>query len=227
MIVAAPAPAAPGRRVDLGYHALFFAPMRARVPATPLAERAHPKGMNTMKTTNTQPARATPAALLALLLLAGTAGAQPATPPAPAPEASAASAAAPTLTLTPGDDRQGTFKTVQGQITHAHGGRSGPAQVGDALWEGDRVSSGPKSAAAITLRDGTVLSIGPDSSVDLAQFQFEPTTHEGNVLIALAKGSLRLVTGLIAKLRPEQVKVTTPTTVTGVRGTDFIVEQKP
>lgn len=45
------------------------------------------------------------------------------------------------------------------------------------------------------------------------------------MLIALAKGSLRLVTGLIAKLRPEQVKVTTPTTVIGVRGTDFIVEQ--
>ena len=174
-------------------------------------------------TTNTRPARIAPTALLALLLLAGAAGAQQATPPAP--EASAAPAAAPAPT--PGDDRQGTFKTMQGQITHAHDGRSGPAQVGDALWEGDRVSSGPKSAAAITLRDGTVLSIGPDSSVDLAQFQFEPTTHEGNVLIALAKGSLRLVTGLIAKLRPEQVKVTTPTTVIGVRGTDFIVEQKP
>ena len=225
MIVAAPAPAAPGGRVDLGYHALFFAPMRERVSATPLAERAHTKGMNTMMTTNTLPARAAPAALLALLLLAGTAGAQPATPPAP--EASAASAAAPALTLTPGDDRQGTFKTVQGQITRTHGGQSGPAQVGDALWQGDRITSGPKSAAAVTLRDGTVLSIGADSTVDLAQFQFDATTHEGNVLIALAKGSLRLVTGLIAKQRPEQVKVTTPTTVIGVRGTDFIVEQKP
>ncbi|GEM_PF-611675 len=225
MIVAAPAPAAPGGRVDLGYHALFFAPMRERVSATPLAERAHTKGMNTMMTTNTLPARAAPAALLALLLLAGTAGAQPATPPAP--EASAASAAAPALTLTPGDDRQGTFKTVQGQITRTHGGQSGPAQVGDALWQGDRITSGPKSAAAVTLRDGTVLSIGADSTVDLAQFQFDATTHEGNVLIALAKGSLRLVTGLIAKLRPEQVKVTTPTTVIGVRGTDFIVEQNP
>lgn len=225
MIVAAPAPAAPGGRVDLGYHALFFASTRERVPATPLAERAHPKGMNTMMTTNTLPARVAPAALLALLLLAGTAGAQPATPPAP--EASAASAAAPALTLTPGDDRQGTFKTVQGQITRTHGGQSGPAQVGDALWQGDRITSGPKSAAAVTLRDGTVLSIGADSTVDLAQFQFDATTHEGNVLIALAKGSLRLVTGLIAKLRPEQVKVTTPTTVIGVRGTDFIVEQNP
>ena len=83
----------------------------------------------------------------------------------------------------------------------------------------------PEHREIVFTRDGTILSIGPDSNVSLAQFQFEPTTHEGNVLIALAKGSLRLVTGLIAKLRPEQVKVSTPTTVIGVRGTDFIVEQ--
>ncbi|MBK8667754.1 MAG: FecR domain-containing protein [Burkholderiales bacterium] len=71
-----------------------------------------------------------------------------------------------------------------------------------------------------------MLSIGAGSSVDLAEFQFNPTTHDGHVLISLLRGSLRLVTGLIAKLKPEQVKVTTPTTVIGVRGTDFIVEQR-
>ncbi|MEZ5607296.1 MAG: FecR family protein [Burkholderiaceae bacterium] len=166
-------------------------------------------------------------ALWALLLASGAALAQPA-PAAPATSgASAAEAmAAPAEpAFTAGDDRQGTFKTVQGTIVRWHDGQPAQATVGDALWEGDRVVSGPQSAAAITLRDGTILSIGPDSSVSLAQFQFEPTTHEGNVLIALAKGSLRLVTGLIAKLRPEQVKVSTPTTVIGVRGTDFIVEQ--
>ena len=151
----------------------------------------------------------------ALLLASGAAQAQ--TAPATAAPAEHA--------FTAGDGRQGTFKTLQGTVTRWHEGQPAPATVSDALWEGDRVVSGPKSAAAVTLRDGTVLSIGPDSTVTLAQFQFEPTTHEGNVLIALAKGSLRLVTGLIAKLRPEQVKVTTPTTVIGVRGTDFIVEQ--
>jgi hypothetical protein len=32
---------------------------------------------------------------------------------------------------------------------------------------------------------------------------------------------------LIAKVKPQNVKVTTPTTVVGVRGTDFIVEANP
>lgn len=156
-------------------------------------------------------------ALCALLLAAGGPALAQTAPAAPAATASAA--------ITPGDQRQGTFKTVQGQVLREHADERAPAAVGDPVWEGDRIVSGPKSAAALTLRDGTVLSIGADSTVDLAQFQFDATTHEGNVLIALAKGSLRLVTGLIAKLRPEQVKVTTPTTVIGVRGTDFIVEQ--
>ena len=47
------------------------------------------------------------------------------------------------------------------------------------------------------------------------------------MLVSLLRGSLRMATGLIAKVKPEQVKVTTPTTVIGVRGTDFIVEENP
>lgn len=135
--------------------------------------------------------------------------------------------AEPAAAATPGDARQGTFKTVQGEVTLVRGATRSAAVVGDALHEGDRVLTGSRSAAAVTLTDGTILSIGPDSAVDLAQFRFDPTTQDGNVLVTLLRGSLRVVTGLIAKLKPEQVKVTTPTTVIGVRGTDFIVEQAP
>ena len=99
------------------------------------------------------------------------------------------------------------------------------AVVGGPLMATDRVLTGAKSAAAVTLKDGTVLALGPDSSVDLASFQFDPTTQGGNMLVNLARGTLRVVTGIIAKVQPEQVKVTTPTTVIGVRGTDFIVEE--
>lgn len=128
---------------------------------------------------------------------------------------------------TPGDARQGTFKTVQGEVTVVRGNVRIAAVVGGPLNAADRVLTGEKSAAAVTLKDGTVLSIGPSSMVDLSEFSFDATTQDGNVLIALARGSLRVVTGLIAKLKPEQVKVTTPTTVIGVRGTDFIVEENP
>lgn len=128
---------------------------------------------------------------------------------------------------TPGDARQGTFKTVQGEVRRVHDGTASPATVGDPLWEGDRIETGPRSAAAIMVRDGSVLSVGPESRFELTRFDFEPTTQDGNLLLTFARGTLRVVTGLIAKLRPERVRVTTPTTVIGVRGTDFIVEETP
>ncbi|MCA0324346.1 MAG: FecR domain-containing protein [Proteobacteria bacterium] len=123
-----------------------------------------------------------------------------------------------------GDNRQGTFKTVQGEVVVERGGKRVPVSSGAPLMALDRIVTGPRSAASVILRDGTVLALGPDSSVNLAEFRFDPTTQEGNILISMAKGSLRMVSGLIAKLKPEQVKITTPTSVIGVRGTDFIVE---
>jgi hypothetical protein len=74
------------------------------------------------------------------------------------------------------------------------------------------------------LKDGTVLTLGPDTVMDLRQFQFDTTTQQGNFLLDLLRGSVRVVTGLLAKVNPERFQVQTPTSVVGVRGTDFIVD---
>lgn len=157
--------------------------------------------------------------LSAWLVPAAHAQSQPESPASPSPAESSS--------VTPGDGRHGTFKTVQGDVTLVRGSTRSAAVVGSGVQSADRVLTGERSAAALVLKDGTTLSIGPDSAVDLSDFRFDTTTHEGSLLLALARGSVRMVTGLIAKLKPEQVKVTTPTTVIGVRGTDFIVEHRP
>jgi len=126
-----------------------------------------------------------------------------------------------------GGPRDGTIKAVQGSVTVVRDNVSTAAVVGGAVHSSDRIQTGEASATAITLMDGTVLSIGPSSEVELSAFQFNPTTNEGNILVRTLRGTLRMVTGLIAKLKPEQVKVTTPTAVIGVRGTDFIVDVHP
>jgi hypothetical protein len=141
-----------------------------------------------------------------LALAAATAQAQP---EAAAPAASA---------------RAGTFKQVQGQ---AWVGRAEPrraAQPGDGLAETDRLSTGTDGSATIVLKDGTALTVGPNSTVDLSRFQFDSTTQQGHLLLDLLRGSVRVVTGLLARINPERFQVQTPTSVVGVRGTDFIVE---
>jgi hypothetical protein len=125
----------------------------------------------------------------------------------------------------PSEQRDGTIKTVRGDVTVVRDNARAAAIAGSPLQARDRIQTGADSAVAITLKDGTVLSVGPESVVDLGEFAFNATTQEGNVLVRLLRGTVRMATGLIAKLQPEQVKVTTPTSVIGVRGTDFIVEQ--
>jgi hypothetical protein len=120
--------------------------------------------------------------------------------------------------------RVGTFKQVQGETWIGAAETRRAPTPGDGLREAERVSTGKTGAATITLKDGTVLTLGPNTTVDLNKFQFDATTQKGNFALDLLQGSVRVVTGLLAKINPDLFKVSTPTSVVGVRGTDFIVE---
>ncbi len=121
-------------------------------------------------------------------------------------------------------ERVGTFKSAQGAVRLVQSGKDISPTPGQALTVSDRVVTGADGSAAITLRDGTTLNIGPKSQMDMSAFEFNSTTQQGNAAIHLLQGSMRVVTGLLGKVNPDRFKVTTPTSVVGVRGTDFIVE---
>jgi hypothetical protein len=122
------------------------------------------------------------------------------------------------------DQRSGTLKTVTGDVRLSQGGTGQVAQEGSGLQQADRIVTGPDASATFTLKDGTVISVGPNSTLDLVKVKFDTTTQQGSVMLSLLQGTIRVVTGWLSKLHPEQVKVITPTSVVGVRGTDFIVE---
>ena len=58
----------------------------------------------------------------------------------------------------------------------------------------------------------------------LDAYRFDTTTHQGQFDATLSKGSLAVVSGKIAKQSPDAMKVRTPASVLGVRGTEFVVE---
>lgn len=122
------------------------------------------------------------------------------------------------------DQRAGTLKTVVGDVHLGQGGAALAAQEGGGLRQADRIVTGRNASTTFTLKDGTVISVGPNSTLELAKVQFDTTTQEGSLMLSLLQGTIRVVTGWLGKLHPEQVKVITPTSVVGVRGTDFIVE---
>lgn len=126
-----------------------------------------------------------------------------------------------------GTERVGTFKQMQGDIFMGNEDVRTSPGPGTPLRQGDRVRTGDTGGASIVLKDGTVLTMGPNTTMDLTQFRFDSTTQDGSFLLDLVQGSVRVVTGLMAKINPERFKVRTPTTLVGVRGTDFIVEAIP
>jgi ferric-dicitrate binding protein FerR (iron transport regulator) len=120
--------------------------------------------------------------------------------------------------------RIGTFKEVRMPVWIGQADKRKEAVAGEAVTMGERLSTGSSGSASLTLKDGTVLSLGPNTTLDLNQFQFNTTTQEGSFGLNLIQGTLRVITGLLAKVNPERFRITTPTAVVGVRGTDFIVE---
>lgn len=124
-------------------------------------------------------------------------------------------------------ERIGTLNKVDGPVYLERAGTSVLAESGAGLEASDRLRTTATGAVSATLRDGTVVVLGPGSVIELTRFLFDSTTEDGDFSALLIKGSLRLISGLIARVNPTHYKVHTPTTVISVRGTDFIVEVAP
>lgn len=101
--------------------------------------------------------------------------------------------------------------------------RSGePARVlgrTDALHEGEVVSTGSKAFAVLQFRDGSRMTLRPNTVFGIDQFAHAGTQE--SVLLRLFKGGLRAVTGLVAKRNPDGYRIATSTVTIGIRGTDF------
>ena len=118
----------------------------------------------------------------------------------------------------------GQMKNTTGQVFLLRNNQQQPAKPGDTVEQADIIITGANGSFGITLIDSTRLSAGPNSRIELKQFRFNPTTQEGESLTELHRGTLAIVSGQIAKRSPGAMKVQTPTTILGVRGTRFAVK---
>jgi hypothetical protein len=121
-------------------------------------------------------------------------------------------------------DTAGVFKVVRGSVSVERQGASLPASVGMPVYQSDRIVTGADGSAGITFEDNALLSLGPSSNLALDRFAFNSTTHEGAFETTLNSGKLAVVSGKIAHHQLDAMKVRTPSTILGVRGTKFLVE---
>ena len=117
----------------------------------------------------------------------------------------------------------GQIKVAKGKVSIERTGQSLPGDVGARLQPADVLKTGADGSVGVTMSDNSLLSVGPNSVLALDKYEFDSTTSQGQFDASLQKGSLAVISGRIAKQSPDAMKVRTPSSILGVRGTEFVV----
>jgi hypothetical protein len=118
----------------------------------------------------------------------------------------------------------GRIKNVTTGVQVIRDGRTIPASPGLKLEEGDVIATGASGRVGITLADDSRMALGPNSRITLDEFQYDRRRQTGRSVTSVNRGTLGVSSGNITRTGRDAMRVRTPTSTLGVRGTTFVVE---
>ena len=121
----------------------------------------------------------------------------------------------------------GRIKIVSGPAFIVRGSGLIPAQAGQVVFEADGLRTGVDGHLGITLKDDTRVSLGPSSEVRVDHFVYAPASGSLGLVLKIVRGAVAYVSGQIAKLSPDSVRLETPAAIVGVRGTSLAIRVDP
>ena len=122
----------------------------------------------------------------------------------------------------------GSFEFVMGDVrVRGADGRERSVRRGDVLEIGEIVVTGPLANAQMRMVDNAFIAVRPDSEVNIADYRFSGRPEQDNVLLKLAKGTMRAFTGAISAARKERFQMATPTATVGIRGSGNVLHFSP
>ncbi len=131
------------------------------------------------------------------------------------------------------DELAGQVQIVVGaaQLIDASG-KARPVERGSQVRQGDRVVTEEGALVQLKLTDGTFVAVRTNTDVAIEKYRYDDkSAQNSSLLLKLARGALRSITGLIGGNNPDAYKVVTPTATIGIRGTDhepvYIPDPKP
>jgi hypothetical protein len=96
--------------------------------------------------------------------------------------------------------------------------------AGGSVYPGDVVETARGARAVLAFRDDTRVTLGSQTRFRLDNFVYDDrNAGEGRFLASILRGSVRALTGLIAKSNNRNVGFSTATATIGIRGTGFDV----
>jgi hypothetical protein len=121
----------------------------------------------------------------------------------------------------------GRVKTVSGSAFIVRGGAVLTAQPGQVVFQADSLRTGVDGTIGVTLKDDTRLALGPASEVRLERFAYAPGTANLGMVLKFVRGVTAYVSGRLAKLAPNSIRLETPSAIVGVRGTSLVIRVQP
>jgi hypothetical protein len=121
----------------------------------------------------------------------------------------------------------GRIKVVSGTAYVVRQGATIPAQPGQIVFETDGLKTGDDGRIGVTLKDDTRVSLGPSSEMKLQKFCYEPGRGSFGMILQFVRGVAAYVSGRMAKLSPESIRLETPAAIVGVRGTSLAIKVDP
>ena len=120
---------------------------------------------------------------------------------------------------------KGRIEAIKGKVELKRAGmpRFSRAYKGMSVKPGDEIRTGKRAKVVLTLETTAVNGIGEQSQYSLDRLEINPETKTVQAKIGIPKGKLWSEVGRL-KTKDSSFEVETPTAVTGVRGTVFLVE---
>jgi len=99
----------------------------------------------------------------------------------------------------------------------APGGAARTIVIGDNVVTDEKIETDGAGLVQILLPDGTTFTVGPNSSLTIDKFVYDPNASTAQVTASLARGVFRFIGGRTSKT-PDGVTLNTPVGTVGIRG---------
>ncbi len=120
--------------------------------------------------------------------------------------------------------KAGNVVIAKGAVQASMDGKSRGLQRRSEIQEQETVTTGAASRTQLRFVDGALLTLNENAELAITEYTYrDPGGKPDKVLLRLAKGGFRTVTGAIGKTDHSAYKVETPLASIGIRGTLFSV----
>ena len=120
----------------------------------------------------------------------------------------------------PNDEKIGNVSHVEGSAAAIQDAQFRKLEEKSPIFMHDVISTGKASKVKVRLPDGTQMTLGAKTSLVVEEYFLR--NENGAAIARLLSGSMRMISGKIAKISPAHYKLKTGVATIGVRGTEFI-----